>query len=218
MKGKRSFSKKVNEMENAMQGAVKDPEILEAMQPRGYDESRIRTEGIDRLELVKTLGMDNVREYAEQYVATHEKGILYELCYDAYKPILKLTRIALKNDAPALKGLKATGSRNRSLSGFIDEATILYTNLLKQPQYMGKVGKFGITEDELRERLAEINELKTSYQAFLKEKGEAQNSTVERDAAFDELYDWYSDFRAVAQIALSHKPQLLEKMGIVVKR
>ncbi|MDR1583443.1 MAG: hypothetical protein LBS55_09360, partial [Prevotellaceae bacterium] len=44
----------------------------------------------------------------------------------------------------------------------------------------------------------------------LSEKGKAQQSTIERDKAFDELCKWFSSFRAIARIALHDKPQLLE--------
>jgi hypothetical protein len=32
--------------------------------------------------------------------------------------------------------------------------------------------------------------------------GGAQQSTQDRDRAFDELCDWFSDFRAIARVAL----------------
>jgi hypothetical protein len=60
-----------------------------------------------------------------------------------------------------------------------------------------------------------VNEVENLHSKQLSEKGEAQQSTIERDKAFDELCKWYSSFRAIARIALYEKPQLLEALGIV---
>ena len=62
--------------------------------------------------------------------------------------------------------------------------------------------------------LKDIEELHSNQ---LEKKGEAQQSTLERDKAFDDLTNWYSDFRAIARIALYEKPQLIEALGIVKK-
>jgi len=51
----------------------------------------------------------------------------------------------------------------------------------------------------------------------LQESGFAQQSTVERDRLVDELCSWYSDFRAIARVALYEHRQWLEALGIVVR-
>ena len=47
-----------------------------------------------------------------------------------------------------------------------------------------------------------------------REKGEAQASTKLRDKGIEKFDDWMEDFYGVAAIALSDKPQWLEKLGI----
>jgi hypothetical protein len=43
--------------------------------------------------------------------------------------------------------------------------------------------------------------------------GEAQEATRLRDARLDELDEWMSDFKVVAQVALKENDQWLEKLG-----
>ncbi len=77
------------------------------------------------------------------------------------------------------------------------------------------MAKFNITEEKLLAGKQLIEETVSLNAAQEKEKGEAQQATVERDEALDALEFWLSDFFAIARIALEEKPQLLEKLGIV---
>jgi hypothetical protein len=97
------------------------------------------------------------------------------------------------------------------------EARILYANLLNNPDALSVMAGFGYTPDRLNRELANVNEVENLHSKQLSEKGGAQQATLERDAAFDALYKWYGDFRAIARIALFDKPQLLEALGIKVK-
>jgi hypothetical protein len=65
--------------------------------------------------------------------------------------------------------------------------------------------------------LQDVEEVENLHIKQLSEKSAAQQATQKRDEAFDELCDWYSDFRGIARIALYDDPQLLEALGIVKK-
>ena len=57
--------------------------------------------------------------------------------------------------------------------------------------------------------------METKLNEQLREKGEAQHTTQQRDKAFDALQDWMGDFVGISRIALESKPQYLEMLGIV---
>jgi len=77
------------------------------------------------------------------------------------------------------------------------------------------LGGFGITQEKLEAGQQLVNDVEEKMNVQLKEKGEAQNATQERDEAFEELQDWMGDFIAIARIALDDKSQYLEVLGIV---
>lgn len=218
MKTKKSLADSMATIINAINGVLNNSEILLLMEQFGYTKERIEKQGILLYNNTMELMISQKKEYGEQYTASTQVNNLWNVAYSDYMTTLRLCRIALKNKPGALHSIAATGTRKRSLTGFIDNARMLYNNLLTQTKYMDAVTSFGITNTKLDKGLSQIDELEGAYQDFLKEKGEAQNNTVLRDNAFDELYDWYSDFRATARIALQNEPQLLEKLGIVIKR
>jgi len=214
----KSYANMLGEMSNAMNGALNSEEIIIRMERYGYTSERITEEGLNRLDNVHQLFALQRKEYGEQHDANAVSTDLQNETRSAYMDHVRLSRIALKNFPGALHSISATGSRKRSVAGFLKEARTFYLNMLDQPRLLEAMERFNITAEELQAGLDRVDKAEKSYQVFLKEKGEAQDSTIVRDEAFDELYNWYSEFRAVARIALADRPQLLEKMGIIVKR
>ena len=74
---------------------------------------------------------------------------------------------------------------------------------------------FGMTQAKLEAGKKLLAETETANAAQEKEKGKAQQATLERDNAVEQLEEWLSDFISIARIALEEKPQLLEKLGVV---
>jgi hypothetical protein len=205
---------KLHKIENGILGAQNNPEIQEKLNPFGYTPPRI-AEGKRLLDKVNRLMTTNVEEYSDQFIATDKLDKLWKTTYANYMVTLKVTRVAFVGEPEMLKRFNATGKRNKSLSGWLRDARILYDNLLNNSEVLAVLANFGYTVEKLNSELAAVNEVENLHSKQLGEKGEAQQSTLERDKAFDELCKWFSSFRSIARIALYDKPQLLEALGIV---
>jgi hypothetical protein len=207
---------KLHNIENGILGVQNNPEIQDKLNAYGYTPERI-SEGRRMLDNVTGLMSSQVEEYGDQYVATGELKKRWKSSYADYMVTVKVTRVAFNGQPELLQRFNATGVRNRSLSGWLRDARILYTNLLNSPESLAVMARFGYTVERLNNELAAVNEVENLHSKQLGEKGEAQQSTLDRDLAFDALCKWYGDFRAIARIALFEKPQLLEALGIVKK-
>ena len=79
------------------------------------------------------------------------------------------------------------------------------------------LAEYNITEEQLKNGLIHIEMVENYADVIMREKGDVQNATKERDAKLEELSEWINDYELIAKIALKAQPQLLKKLGIVVK-
>lgn len=207
---------KLLKMNEGISGVENNPEIQEKLNPFGYTFEHI-SEGRILLDRATGLMTAQVKGYSKQYLAYGEFGKFWKSVYGVYMITLKVVRVAFTGEPEMLQRFNATGERNRSLSGWLRDAKILYTNLLNSPEALDVMGRYGYTFEKLNSEFQDVSEVERLHSKHLSEMGNAQQSTVERDEAFDALCKWYSNFRAIARIALYEKPQLLEALGIVKK-
>jgi hypothetical protein len=210
------FAAKLHNIENGILGVKNNPEIQAKLSVFGYTPERME-QGEQLLTSAIRLMTTQVSEYSDKYSAVAEMEKLWDASYSTYMVTLKVIRVAFKGQTDLLVRFDATGNRPRSLSGWLRSARILYTNLLDTPEALTKMSLFGYTAERLQQEQQAVKEVENLYSKQLSEKGAAQQATVERDKALDEICNWYSDFRAIARVALYEKPQLLEALGIVKK-
>jgi len=115
----KSLTESMAQIELVINGALNSPAILTAIEPFGYSETRIRTEGLVLFNNTQTEFLNFQREYGEQYTANKEMTELWNKNHNIYMPMLKLTRIGLKNKSGVLHSLRAAGTRKRSITVFI---------------------------------------------------------------------------------------------------
>ena len=131
----------------------------------------------------------------------------------AYMRTFKVARVAFKDSAKGQAAMMLSGTRKHSLSGWIEQATAFYSNLLGNADLLAAMAAFGYDQARLAAEQALVQKVVTANLVQEKEKGEAQDATKQRDAKLDALDTWMSDFKAIATVALEERPQWLEKLG-----
>jgi len=199
----------------AIGNARSDADILAALSIFGYDEAKL--DAAQALyDEVQALVNKQKLEYGEQYEATEMVKAAWDKANTAYMNTIKIARVALKGNTKARAGLMMDKQRKRSVSGWLEQATAFYTNLLSTPDLMAAIKVFGYDRTKLKAEQALVQAVTDASMVQKKETGEAQEATKLRDAKLDELDEWMSDFKVVAQVALEENGQWLEKLGLYI--
>lgn len=193
-----------------------DQKILNAVTPLGYGPEKL-TEGQSLLNEATVLVETQKREYGEVDAAQQVFEDQRTNAHKVYMAVLAISKIAFKGDVQAISTLDLTGRRASTFSGWLNQTRSFYRAILANEAWKTELAKYGQTEAMLTGELAMIDAVATASENKKKEMGDAQNATQERDEKLEELAEWVSDYEVIARIALADKPQLLEKLGIVVK-
>ena len=107
-----------------------------------------------------------------------------------YMRHVKVARIALQSDYAAFLKLGLEGQRKRTLSGWLVQSRQFYSNALADSAVQTKLAVFGLTQEKLQAAKQAVDDVEAANSLQKKEKGEAQQATVDRDTVIDNLGDW----------------------------
>jgi len=193
--------------------AQQQPEIAAALDTYGYDTAAIQ-QGQTLLATARSLYDLQIKEYGEQHGATQAFEAACRQADKTYAAHRKLAKVAFKNDAQRQTNLRLNERKSQVYALWHEQARHFYTALLADPAAQTQLTRYKITPEALQAALALVDQAETLKTAQEKEKGEAQNATVQRDAALLALDDWLADFKVVARLALADTPQLLESLKL----
>ena len=214
-KPKVSIDERLTTAQVAIDNALSDEPIKELLVPFGYDDAKLN-EGKALLEQTVTLNQKQDKEYGEQFAATQELHSLQTTAHKQYMDAVALARIKFRDDVKAWQALGLNGKRKVSLSGWVEQATKFYTNLIADSDLVTAMSGYGYTAEKLQAELDQVKTVPDANANQSREMGEAQAATKERDASLDDLDQWMSDFKTVAKIALKDHDQWIEKLGLAV--
>ena len=200
----------------ALSNVENQEEIASIMTELGYD-STVIEEGKALLEETRNAYDFNKTEDDETAAAyahfTNKKEEL-DLMYRLHR---KKAKVVFRNDDLTANRLKLSGILPKSYVKWLETISTFYTEASGDAEIQNKLARLKISAEDLTAGNTLVEEIKTARAEYLKEKGESQDATKAKDAAFAKIDDWMSEFYAVARIGLEDKPQLLEALGKVVK-
>ncbi len=187
-------------------------DIAPLLEKRGYPKDMLVAKALEVANLA-SLNEKQKAEYGEAEEATDDYTKAVKLLHPEYIDHLQLARVAFKYNVAAQVGLGLRGSRKKDEAGYCAQALGFYNGVLGSVDYLLEMEKKGVEETELQELKAGYTNLEKLAAAKAKEGGEAQQATKQRNILYDELKEWFSDFKEVSIIALRKTPQLREKLG-----
>ena len=192
------------------------PEIAAALDAFGYDAAALQ-EGQTLLDTARGLYDAQIKEYGEQHAATQAFLAASKQADKTYAAHRRLAKIAFKADAQRKTDLHLNERKPQVFNPWYEQARHFYTALLADTEAQTQLARYKVTLEAIQAAQAQVEATFALKSAQEKEKGEAQESTQQRDAAMEALEEWLSDFKVVAQIALEDTPQLLEvmKLGVI---
>lgn len=214
--------KKTSELETleqyrvALDNAENQPEIAGTLADLGYD-TTIIGEGKTILSQTENAYYFNQTEDDETNEAYANFMGLKEKVEKKYLMHRKKARVIFRNDELTLEKMGIKGSIPKAYVKWLDVTKRFYALAATDTTVQAKLARLKITPEELTTTNTWVDQLKAARSAYLREKGESQEATKAKDAAFVKLDDWMSEFYAVAKIGLEDHPQLLEALGKIVK-
>lgn len=200
----------------ALENVQEQPEIASVMADLGYDSALI-TEGKQLLEQTRNIFDFNKTEDDETSVAYADFSNRKKDLETIYSLHRKKAKVVFRKDPVTLKQLALDGSLQKSYVKWIETVKKFYSVATTNTEIQGKLARLKVTPEDITATNTKVTELEKARAEYLREKGESQDATKAKDAAFAKIDDWMSEFYAVAKIGLEEKPQLLEALGKIVK-
>jgi hypothetical protein len=200
----------------ALENVETQPAVAALMTELGYETAKL-AEGKTLLSAART-AFDSAKTESDESLAANDTFNAQREQLDAvYAMQRKKAKVIFRKDAATCQKLAIDGTLSRVYISWIETIKTFYAVALADSAIAAQLERLKITTADLKAGTAAIASIEALRAAYLKEKGEAQDATQLKLAAFDKLNDWMAEFYAVARIALDDSPQLLEILAKTVK-
>ena len=200
----------------ALDNAEMQPVIMAALSNLGYD-SAVIGEGKAILAATRQAFDGNKIDDDETTEAYASFSTLKSNLEDIFNTHRKKAKVIFRNDMVTAEKLAILGSMPQAYIKWLETLKKFYSLAISDTIIQAKLARLKVTIEEISAANTLITDLEAARSLYLREKGESQDATKAKDAAFYKIDDWMSEFFAVAKIGLEDNPQLLEALGKIVR-
>jgi hypothetical protein len=198
----------------AVDNTLADEGMMAAVEARGYDRAEleaIRTH-VDEFVNRKTGRVAALSDQISTTARLNKKRKAFRSGF--YVPQIDIARKLFRRDPAAQVAMGLKGERAEAFPKLVTQAQVFYDNALRNPAYVERLSRRGITQDELEEGLAWITRIINKKSLQKAKMGAAMDATVTRDEMRQLLADWFSEFRLVAKYAFRENPTWMVRIGL----
>lgn len=202
----------------AIENALADRDILNALSVAGYGEAELWEGQALYLEAMAQASQQELEGREEKTPVDAARKALMNAWIKAeraYVHTRRTARAAFRRDPKTFIALKLNHARKTSLSGWLEQATIFYNDLLQDDGRGAVLANLGYDRDRLEDELMQVQGVAEAQRAYeeASQKAAGMASTVLIDLVPAQLDAWMAGFQTTAEEALKDHPQWLEKLG-----
>lgn len=153
------------------------------------------------------------RELDEAYDIYHNKQ---KVCDKHFHHMSKWSVAALSSDPERFRRLGFVPMEGTIKRRMI-QALKCYNAMLADPIAMEALASHMITQEKINAEVTELSNVSTLERKILEAKGDAQMALQKRNAKIKELKAMHKKLEIIAKLVFEDEPQILEKLGIIVK-
>lgn len=135
----------------------------------------------------------------------------------SYQALAQLCRAVFAPNSPQRITLGLVGNMPDNIPAFLAAATTLFENALATRAIAQELERYGYNARRLAGERAALAEFERANREQIAAISAAQQATREQRAAMIALKQWVAQYLKIAKIALRGKPELVEKLGGVVR-
>ncbi len=204
----------IDHLRTVLDNTSANAEINAGMLAFGYDAEKMQ-EGQALLDALIAADETQVKEYADQYAATNALQQAQDAVDQTYGVHRAIAKRLFPANTQAYRELLLNKRKARRRADWLRQATIFYSRLLANPEWIDQMATFGQTQAVLQAAQTALDNVANLDSVQQKETAEAQQATRARDEIWNEARVWLSTFLEVANFALQDNPQLIEAFKIV---
>jgi hypothetical protein len=211
----KQFQELLNQTEVAIDNAGTHDIIKTRIVNRGYDDAAMQTASD-----LRTQTANKYRDYqskrAIQIEATGKMKAKLFMEISRYMDLRQGAKRTLRGDQ--YKGFRELlgidDKRRQTYAGFLDQAGKFYENAIGNEEIKALLATAGITQEKLQEGIDGMDQLILLNDDQEAKKGLSQAARKDRDDLYDELRQWWTDFKSSCRREFKDNPQYLEILGI----